>query len=374
MASTNTDDKSEGPFATPSQEQAVDNAMPPLEEEQEEEFVALTVHHHGKPLEFHLHPDSTVADLSSTVATELSIPESNQKYLVAKLGMLKPPFADSTVDLKTLAHKKITLMGSTVAEIDTLSSNIAAGTASAARRGGRLGPIKAAKPARTRDWKRAQEESQYTFHTLRPLPYLPNPERSLRFLERLRDDPGIRASMRTHKFSVPLLTEMNPAEHTTHESRTLGLNRNRGEVIELRLRTDAYDGYRDYKTIRKTLCHELSHNVWGEHDRNFWNLTREIEKEVEKNDWTRGGHKLTDDEFYNPNDGGYDENVADHGAWTGGEFVLGSGQGSSSTAASGVEPLSRREILARAAEARMAKVKDAGKTPEQGNGEGPSSG
>ena len=61
---------------------------------------------------------------------------------------------------------------------------------------------------------------------------------------------------------------MNPAEHTTQESRTLGLNRNRGEVIELRLRTDAYDGYRDYKVIRKTLCHELAHNVHGEHDNN----------------------------------------------------------------------------------------------------------
>lgn len=335
------------------------------EEEQEEDLMPLTIHHHGKPLEFHFPLDSTVADLSFTVANELSVPESNQKYLVAKLGMLKPPFADSTVKLTTLADKKITLMGSTVAEIDTLSSNIAAAGASAARRGGRLGPVKAAKPARTRDWKRAQEDAQYTFHTLRPLPYLPNPERSLRFLERLRDDPGIRSAMRTHKFSVPLLTEMNPAEHTTHESRTLGLNRNRGEVIELRLRTDAYDGYRDYKTIRKTLCHELSHNVWGEHDRNFWNLTREIEKEVDKNDWTSGGNRLSNDEFYNPNDGGYDEDAADHGAWTGGEYVLGSSSSNSST-----EPLSRREILARAAEARMKKAKDVG---EQGNGEGPSS-
>ncbi len=63
---------------------------------------------------------------------------------------------------------------------------------------------------------------------------------------------------------------MDPAEHTTSESRTLGLNRNKGEVIELRLRTDAYDGYRDYRTIRKTLCHELAHGVFSEHDRDVW--------------------------------------------------------------------------------------------------------
>ena len=111
----------------------------------------------------------------------------------------------------------------------------------------------------------------------------------MKFLERLRDDPGIRATMQKHKWRVPLLTEMNPAEHTTHESRTLGLNRNGGEVIELRLRTDAYDGFRDYKTIRRTLCHELTHNVWSEHDARFWKLCGEVEREVEGADWTRGG-------------------------------------------------------------------------------------
>src|SRR6202000_2530513 len=140
--------------------------------------------------------------------------------------------------------------------------------------------------------------------TLRPLPYLPNPERSLVFLQRLKDDPGIKASMRKHKWTVPLLTEMNPIEHTqsNHEgtSRTLGLNRNAGEVIELRLRTDAYDGYRDYKTIRKTLCHELSHNVWGPHDQNFWKLCREIEAVVDRDDWTRGGHSVGGQTYYEP--------------------------------------------------------------------------
>ncbi|KAF2097113.1 WLM-domain-containing protein [Rhizodiscina lignyota] len=343
-----------------------------------EDDIELTILHHGKPHAFSFSSSSSLQDLSDIVAAEFSIPESNQKFLVApKVGLLKPPFSESTVELSSLVGKKITLMGSTTAEINTIQSNIAASTSSAARRGGRQGPVKAATPSRTRDWKRAKEEAEYTFHTLHPLPYLPRPERSLRFLEILRDDPGIRAAMRTHKFSVPLLTEMDPAQHTTHESRTLGLNRNRGEVIELRLRTDAYDGYRDYKTIRKTLCHELAHNVWGEHDRNFWDLTKQIEKEVERNDWTRGGHRLSSEEFYNPNDGGYEEGVADHGGWTGGEFVLGGGGSNSggaetSTAAAGASPLSRREILARAAEERMKKAKDVEKTAEPGR-EGSSS-
>ena len=232
----------------------------------------------------------------------------------------------------------------------------------------RVRPVQKVKAYKTHDWKKEQEEAQYTFTTLRPLPYLPNPERSLQFLQRLKDDAGIKAAMRKHKFTVPLLTEMNPVEHTqsNHEgtTRTLGLNRNQGEVIELRLRTDAYDGYRDYKTIRKTLCHELAHNVWGPHDRNFWDLCKQIEKEVEGADWRSGGHSLGDDEYYG-------EEVDDHGGWTGGEFVLGAGSsgGAESVGSTSSQGMSRREVLAKAAEERIKRLREQG-----GQSEGAGSG
>lgn len=332
--------------------------------------IQLTLTHHGKPVTLTFAQDATLQDLSEKVATELSIPPAHQKFLVAKRGLQKPPFKDASLPLTKLADKKITLLGSTAAEVSSLKTTIA--TAAKPRT---PGPIKAATPARTRDWKRVQDDAQYTFHTLRPLPYLPNPDRSLRFLERLRDDAGIKAAMRTHKFSVPLLTEMDPAMHTTHESRTLGLNRNQGEVIELRLRTDAYDGYRDYKTIRKTLCHELAHNVWGPHDRNFWNLCRQIEKEVERDDWRAGGHSVGNEEYYEPPT---EEEMYDHGGWTGGEFVLGGGGGRSgaetvvnSTGGQvSAGNLSRRDILARAAEERMRKSKQAEEAKEADDSRG----
>jgi hypothetical protein len=315
--------------------------------------IELTISHHGKPVTFTFPQNATLNDLSERISADLSIPPSNQKFLIAKHGLQKPPFKDPTLPLSELVSSKITLMGSTTAEVSSLNSSIAA--ASAPRRSG---PIKPATPARNRDFRKTQEEAQYTFHTLRPLPHLPGPERSLRFLERLRDDAGIKAAMRTHKFSVPLLTEMDPAMHTTHESRTLGLNRNQGEVIELRLRTDAYDGYRDYKTIRKTLCHELAHNVWGPHDRNFWNLCKQIEKEVDRDDWRAGGRSVGNEEYYEP----AEEEVYDHGGWTGGEFVLGRGGETVVSSAGGDVPagsLSRRDILARAAEKRVKREKQA---------------
>lgn len=157
-----------------------------------------------------------------------------------------------------------------------------------------------------------------------------------------------------------MLTEINPAQHTTHESRTLGLNRNRGEVIELRLRTDAYDGYRDYKTIRKTLCHELAHNVHGPHNRDFWELCKEIEREVERGDWRSGGRSVGREEFFNPGDGGVGDEHVDGGGWEGGEYVLGgAGEGRGMT---------RREVMARAAEERIKRREAGGRTDERGRG------
>jgi hypothetical protein len=322
--------------------------------------IDLSITHHGKPALFHFPEDATITTLSDTVEEILSIPSSRQKYMITpKVGLLKPPFKDPELPLRSLLEKKIVLMGSTEAEVANVDEIVFRSSKErTGRTVGRLGGSTpgAVKPAKRRDWKKDQEEALYTFTTLRPLPYLPNPDRSLRFLERLRDDAGIKASMRKHHWTVPLLTEMNPAEHTTHESRTLGLNRNGGEVIELRLRTDAYDGYRDYKTIRKTLCHELAHNVWGEHDRNFWDLCKAIEKEVETNDWRSGGKSLSSEEFYDPEDE-VEEAHMDHGGWTGGEFVLGGGNTLRSAPAASASSggITRRDVLARAAEERIKK-------------------
>lgn len=83
-------------------------------------------------------------------------------------------------------------------------------------------------------------------------------------LTRLSNDPAIRHIMQIHKFSVGLLTELAPHEHPE----LLGLNVNAGQEIKLRIRTNAYDGFRLYRDIRMVLCHELAHNVWGDHDNN----------------------------------------------------------------------------------------------------------
>ncbi|GAP83779.2 putative WLM domain-containing protein [Rosellinia necatrix] len=333
-------------------------------------------------------PDSTVTDLADRIQDDLQIPVDKQKFMIAKLGMLKPPFGDRPVT--DLADRKITLLGTSSDEMASLRSASEGAAARQARQDSAARRVAPRAHAR-RDQRRAEEESRYTFQVIRPLAHLPGPERSRAFLERLAADPGIRAAMRAHRFSVGLLTEMDPAAYTESgpegTTRILGLNRNRGEVVELRLRTDAYDGYRDYKTIRNTLCHELAHNVHGPHDRHFWDLCHQIEREVAAADWKSGGRAVGDAEFYEPSE----EIAYDHGGWTGGEFVLGGGggggggsggggsggggdmSGSSARSADSGSTLSRREIMAKAAEERVKREKQTQADPSGGDAPAPES-
>lgn len=55
--------------------------------------------------------------------------------------------------------------------------------------------------------------------------------------------------MKKHKWTVGTLQEMEPIGNTDMNSKTLGKNWNRGQVIELRLRTDSYDGWRAYDMV-----------------------------------------------------------------------------------------------------------------------------
>ncbi|KAI6088939.1 WLM-domain-containing protein [Hypoxylon rubiginosum] len=331
---------------------------------QESGGITIAFTHHGQQYDYDMDPEATVADLAAEIEATLFIAAANQKLMVPKLGMLKGPnFGDRPIT--DLQDKKITLLGTSSAELKSMVSASQDAKSCEARLASQR--RRQPKALSSRDPKRAQEDNTYTFMTLRPLPNLPHPERSLAFLERLKNDPGIRTAMRAHKFSVGLLTEMDPTQYTesNHEgtTRILGLNRNRGEVIELRLRTDAYDGYRNYKVIRNTLCHELAHNVHGDHDKNFWDLCHQIEREVARADWKSGGRSVGDAEYYEPEPS--EEIAYDHGGWTGGEFVLGGGNAQAAGGATASSnALSRREIIARATEERIKKQKQAESSEE----------
>ncbi|KAH7320732.1 ubiquitin/metalloprotease fusion protein [Stachybotrys elegans] len=340
-------------------------------------WITLVVSYRGTKYNCNFPDDAVIKDLFVEIEETFSIPLANQKIMGPKGLLLKHPHPQPDLPLRTIAGRPLMLMGSQTADVQAvqdMSERIAR------RNAARMASASRARHATPRrDPRRAAEDSRYTFLQVRPLQGLPHPERSQALLMRLKQDPGIRAAMRKHKFSVSLLTEMEPLSHTqtTHEgtSRTLGLNRNQGEVIELRLRTDAHDGYRDYKTIRKTLCHELAHNVHGPHDRNFWDLCHQIEREVDAADWKSGGQTISGDvsRYTISGQGEEEEDMhEDDGGWTGGEFVLGgvAKDGGSSSGGGGgsgsTEGLSRREILAQAALERQRKEAEAERNADNG--------
>ena len=172
---------------------------------------------------------------------------------------------------------------------------------------------------------------------------------------RLAADNGIRGILQKHDWSVGVLKELSPTEHTI-----LGYNRNRGMEIALRLRTDStssglrravvslargalnnvllgrtthragpraadFKGFRHYHMIKSVLLHELAHMVHSEHNNNFHMLNRQLEKEAVQLDWTKSaGHRVGGAEV-NPDDPPPADDSDGSGDGGGGAYTLGMG-------------------------------------------------
>uniref|UniRef100_A0A7S2ECK9 WLM domain-containing protein n=1 Tax=Ditylum brightwellii TaxID=49249 RepID=A0A7S2ECK9_9STRA len=131
-------------------------------------------------------------------------------------------------------------------------------------------------------------ETSSGFGKIETLPNLPNEKKARDILETLANDRGVLACMAKHRWNVGCLAELYP-EGKVGETDVcvMGLNQNKGQKILLRIRTDDLKGFRKMLSIRKVLFHELAHNVHSEHDEQFFQLMRQIERECNDLDWTR---------------------------------------------------------------------------------------
>jgi hypothetical protein len=151
------------------------------------------------------------------------------------------------------------------------------------------------------------------FRTLRipGLQLTPPASEALKLMHTLAADPGIVAIMNKHRWRVGIMTEMAPEGYVGVSPRCiLGFNKNHGEEISLRLRTDDLKGFRKYDSIKKTLLHELAHMVFSEHDANFKALDSQLNQEAASLDWTRSkGHTLSGSKYTQNQDGDFDTEV-----------------------------------------------------------------
>lgn len=87
----------------------------------------------------------------------------------------------------------------------------------------------------------------------------------------------VKPIMRKHTWHVRVLAEFLPPEQNL-----LGLNINKGYKILIRLRYHHNaDLFLPLEECVDTMLHELTHNVWGDHDSNFYRLWEELRDEHE---------------------------------------------------------------------------------------------
>ncbi|KAF9454356.1 WLM-domain-containing protein [Macrolepiota fuliginosa MF-IS2] len=246
----------------------------------------FTVSHRGHAYSLELPASTTLTALHAQLEELTSVPPSMQKLL-----WKGKKAANDDTTLQQAGFKdgmKIQMLGSTPDEV----SGIKAVEDERAKRD-RIMHERTLKPqAKLRSTGSSSSSAlQYRFHNVAPLLHLPEPDSAQAMLDKLANDPAILHVMQKHKFSVGLLTELAPHE----QPGLLGLNENAGQKIKLRIRTNRYDGFRLYSEIRRVLCHELTHNVWGDHDENFKELNSKLNREVTEFERARatGTHYLT---------------------------------------------------------------------------------
>lgn len=244
--------------------------------------ISFTVTHRGVTHHFSQPFDCSLVDFQAQLEELFGVPPSLQKLLYKG--------KKTTSDDITLAQAgfkngvKIQMLGTTTQELDGMKL-----VEDEQRRRERILRERASKtPVKLRSTgtggrmistlssPATPASSPYRFHEIKPLEHLPNPSTAREFLTRLSDDLAIQHVMRKHEFSVGELTELAPHENPE----LLGLNVNKGQQIKLRIRTDRYDGFRLYQDVRRVLCHELAHNIWGDHDNNFKELNSKLNREV----------------------------------------------------------------------------------------------
>ncbi|KAJ3064347.1 hypothetical protein HDU98_012228 [Podochytrium sp. JEL0797] len=179
----------------------------------------------------------------------------------------------------------------------------------------------------------------FSFGTVVPLPEFSDSIQAKNMLIRLREDIGIIEVMRKHQWFIPLLTELHPNDKTI-----LGFNKNKGQEISIRLRTDKLDGFRHYATVVKVLLHELVHMVHSDHNEAFHEMNSVLNKEYARfsGGLITGGGREDGSRIFS----GVEEEGRRQG-YVGGSFVLG-GEGPSGIA--GLQP--QREVVLAAAEKR----------------------
>lgn len=272
---------------------------------QQQETCRLSVLWRGTKFSLDMDPSATLKSLGDELLNLTNVREDTMRLIVPtnKSSRLLYPFSEEHSYLKLeaasiLEGKSIRMLGVPNDEVDDILQSAKADLRI-------VGFDEEEKRLRRRISNGLQSslklpQGPYVFGDFRTL-HLPGIElnppasKALKLMHKLAADPGIVAIMNKHRWHVGIMTEMAPEGYVgVSPECILGFNKNHGEEISLRLRTDDLKGFRKYDSIKKTLLHELSHMVHSEHDMNFYALLKQLNEEADKLDWTKSrGHSLS---------------------------------------------------------------------------------
>ncbi|XP_015061587.1 uncharacterized protein LOC107007476 isoform X2 [Solanum pennellii] len=272
---------------------------------QQQETCRLSVIWRGTKFSLEMDPAATLKSLGDELLNLTNVRDDTMRLIVPtnKSSRLLYPFSEEHSYLKLeaasiLEGKSIRMLGVPNDEVDDILQSAKADLRI-------VGFNEEEKRSRRRISNGLQSslklpQGPYVFGDFRTL-HLPGIElnppasKALKLMHKLAADPGIVAIMNKHRWRVGIMTEMAPEGYVgVSPECILGFNKNHGEEISLRLRTDDLKGFRKYDSIKKTLLHELSHMVHSEHDVNFYTLLKQLNEEADKLDWTKSrGHSLS---------------------------------------------------------------------------------
>ncbi|TKY86884.1 hypothetical protein EX895_004172 [Sporisorium graminicola] len=293
---------------------------------------------------------STVSELRQAIEELTFVPVDKQKLLVPRSAGIADlnshQHGDAKTDQRTLAEvglssgsdTKLTVLGPSSQELEQLYQAETEMQKRNAPRSYHPSMLRGTKARNT-----TQPGSSFSpfgpihAHPTTP-PSSPLHDKVIDFLTRLSRDPGILHICKLHSFRIGSLTELLPWEHPG----LLGLNENAGQRILLRIRTDDAQGFRDYKTTRRVLVHELAHNRIADHPPEFKILNSELNAQIEAFERAQqhGTHSLVEGDVYEPSEPALSSGV-NEGAPSGG-YRLG-GTASSSGNANDIEE--RRQMI-----------------------------
>ncbi|KAK2443062.1 hypothetical protein P8452_21454 [Trifolium repens] len=270
-------------------------------------LINISVTWRGKKFVVDMNLDATVKDLGEELQKLTDIKEDTMKLIVpqiaGKTSKLLAPFSTehallSLRETSITEARSILMMGASTNEVEEVLKNAEANL----RIAGFEDEEKRLKQKISHGPRVSLKLPQgpYIFCEFRTLeiPGMklnPPPSEALKRMHMLAADPGIVAVMNKHRWRVGIMTEMAPIGYVGVSPKCiLGFNKNHGEEISLRLRTDDLKGFRKYESIKKTLLHELAHMVHSEHDANFHALDKQLNQEAASLDWTKSaGHTLS---------------------------------------------------------------------------------